>query len=335
MKIINRTVLWVILSSIALAPGSLAQQQPNRPANPSIDPATQEQLASAQRAVDAQDYATALRIYHPLAERGVAAAQGGIARHYFNGWGVERNDAEALRWGRLGAAQNNALSFNVLGSAYANGRGVTQSDTEAVRWFRLAADQSFASAQNALGFMYENGRGVAKSDTEAVRLYRLAANQGNAAAQKKMQELEPRLRQQQEAAAYQERVLAYQKRDKTLLEQVLNYTATGNEDGNQFSRWISGDQGKHKCVMTLLHGAGLFDMLRGQLGELDIRQINKDGFRISTQYGNDGKPRIVAGDEKINVSSFVFLGSPPVMERLQKGWNLVFSECPSAVRRQF
>ena len=183
--------------------------------------------------------------------------------------------------------------------------------------------------------MYENGRGVAKSDTEAVRLYRLAANQGNAAAQKKMQELEPRLRQQQEAAAYQERVLAYQKRDKTLLEQVLNYTATGNEDGNQFSRWISGDQGKHKCVMTLLHGAGLFDMLRGQLGELDIRQINKDGFRISTQYGNDGKPRIVAGDEKINVSSFVFLGSPPVMERLQKGWNLVFSECPSAVRRQF
>jgi hypothetical protein len=72
---------------------------------------------------------------------------------------------------------------------FANGRGVAQDDAEAVRWYRLAAAQGNALGQFALGDMFEKGRGVAKDTTEADRLYRLAAAQGVAAATAALQRL--------------------------------------------------------------------------------------------------------------------------------------------------
>jgi TPR repeat protein len=65
---------------------------------------------------------------------------------------------------------------------FEKGRGVAQDDAEAVRWYRLAAAQGVAVAQCNLGFMFEKGRGVAQDDAEAVRWYRLAAAQGDARA---------------------------------------------------------------------------------------------------------------------------------------------------------
>ena len=70
-----------------------------------------------------------------------------------------------------------------LGFMYANGRGVQRDDAEAVRWYRHAAEQGNATGQYSLGFMYANGRGVARDDAEAVRWYRRAAEQGNATGQ--------------------------------------------------------------------------------------------------------------------------------------------------------
>ena len=129
------------------------------------------------------DYATALRGFSPLAERGNALAQVFLALMYVHGRGVSRNDVEAMRWYRRAAEQGNAPAQYGLGSIYANGRGVPQSDTEAVRWFRQAAEQSVAAAQYDLAVMYVNGRGVSQNDTEAMRWFRLAAEQGYAKAQ--------------------------------------------------------------------------------------------------------------------------------------------------------
>src|SRR5262245_16154132 len=70
-------------------------------------------LAAYQR-----DFATALKLWRPLAERGNAQAQ------------------------------------NQVGDMYYDGKGVTQDYSEAVKWYRKAADQGNAPAQNALGFMY-------------------------------------------------------------------------------------------------------------------------------------------------------------------------------------
>ena len=64
---------------------------------------------------------------------------------------------------------------------YATGEGVPEDDAEAVRWYRLAAEQDDASAQYFLGFAYANGRGVPEDYAEAVRWYRLAAEGGGVA----------------------------------------------------------------------------------------------------------------------------------------------------------
>ena len=94
-------------------------------------------------AYERQDYATALRLWRPLADQGDARAQ------------------------------------NNLGVMYSNGQGVPQDYAEAVRWYRKAADQGFARAQNNLGVMYSNGRGVPQDYVQAHMWLNLAATKGD------------------------------------------------------------------------------------------------------------------------------------------------------------
>jgi TPR repeat protein len=93
------------------------------------------------------DYATALREFRPLAEKGNAIAQLALGLMYDNGEGVPENDAEAVKWYRLGAEQGYARAQSNLGLMYAKGRGVPENDAEAVKWYRKAAEQGDASAQ--------------------------------------------------------------------------------------------------------------------------------------------------------------------------------------------
>jgi TPR repeat protein len=89
-------------------------------------------LEDAEDAIDRSDYATALRLWRPLANQGVARAQ------YF------------------------------LGVMYDRGQGVPQDYAEALKWYRLAADQGVVSAQTTLGIMYRTGRGVPQDYAEAL-----------------------------------------------------------------------------------------------------------------------------------------------------------------------
>jgi hypothetical protein len=90
---------------------------------------------------------------------------------------------------RESAAAGSSFGQFVVGKCYDAGWGVAQDDAEAVRWYRLAAAQGYADALCNLGFMFENGRGVAQDDAEAVRWYRLAAAQGDADATAALQRL--------------------------------------------------------------------------------------------------------------------------------------------------
>jgi hypothetical protein len=69
------------------------------------------------------DYATALRLLRPLAERGNRQAQYNLAVMYANGWGVPQDEAEANRWYRKAAEQGDASAQSLVGSAYLFGRG--------------------------------------------------------------------------------------------------------------------------------------------------------------------------------------------------------------------
>ena len=97
-------------------------------------------FAAAQKG----DFATALRLWKPLAEQGDAKAQ------------------------------------TNLGVMYDNGQAVAQDYKTAVKWYTLAAEQGNAKAQYNLGIMYETGKGVAQDYVKAHMWYNIAAIDGNA-----------------------------------------------------------------------------------------------------------------------------------------------------------
>lgn len=166
-------------------------------------------------AYDQGDYATALREFQPLAEKGHAESQFKLGVMYFNGRGVAQDFAKAMKWWRKAADQGHAEARNVsklllegmnyggaaewylkaakqgnadaqykLGFLYATGgRGLAQDYVKAGKWYRLAAAQGHSRAQYNLGAMYYKGQGVPRDYAEAVKWMRKAAKQGNALAQ--------------------------------------------------------------------------------------------------------------------------------------------------------
>ena len=118
-----------------------------------------------------------------LAQQGDSNAQTMLGMKYQNGDGVQRDDAEAVRWYRKAAQLGNASGQFNLGKMYQSGRGVAQDNSEAVHWYRKSADQGYSMGQNNLAIMYQNGRGVPQDYAAALRWFRKSAEQGNPIAQ--------------------------------------------------------------------------------------------------------------------------------------------------------
>lgn len=124
------------------------------------------------------DYATALKLWKPLAESGHAEAQALIGAMYLDGYGVIQDDKEAAKWFRSSAEQGYAGAQYNLGVMYSNGEGVLQDYKEAVKWYRKAAEQGDASAQLNLGYMYRNGYGLLQDHKRAHMWYNIARSNG-------------------------------------------------------------------------------------------------------------------------------------------------------------
>jgi hypothetical protein len=134
------------------------------------------QLEGGEAAFKKGDYATALKLWRPLAEQGLADAQYNLGRMYDYGWGVVQDFNETSKWYRLAAAQGNANAQHSLGDMYILGTVGVQDYKEAVKWYRLAAEQGFADAQNSLGAMYWAGWGVAQDYVRAYMWFSLGAS---------------------------------------------------------------------------------------------------------------------------------------------------------------
>ena len=85
------------------------------------------------------DYATALREWRPLAERGHAGAQYNLGMLYDFRKGVPQDFATARQWYEKAAAQGHAGAQNNLGGLYEFGHGVTRNDVLAYMWYHIAA----------------------------------------------------------------------------------------------------------------------------------------------------------------------------------------------------
>lgn len=119
----------------------------------------------------------------------------------------------------------------------------------------------------------------------------------------------------------------YQKREKTLLEKIFNYSSEGIEEGNNHQYWISGYNGNNKCVLSRFGAWGGVPF--------DLRTINMRGFRIEKEsfvnLQNSLRERWRFGDEKLRFNAF---DEGQVMERLERAWGLAFRECPG-VKTEF
>lgn len=114
------------------------------------------------------------------AEQGDGGAQCNLGVRYSTGDGVEKDEAQAVKWYRMAAQQGIvAAQFN-LGLFYYQARGVQRDLQEAAHWYRTAADQGHARSQITLALLYETGEGVPRDEFEAIMWHRRAAEQGEA-----------------------------------------------------------------------------------------------------------------------------------------------------------
>jgi uncharacterized protein len=95
-------------------------------------------LDDATAAYESQDYATALRLWQPLAAQGLATTQYDLGFMYSQGKGVPQDYAEAVKLYRKAAEQGLASAQGSLGTMYFNGTGVPQDYVQAHKWFNLA-----------------------------------------------------------------------------------------------------------------------------------------------------------------------------------------------------
>ena len=121
---------------------------------------------------------------------GSAAAKRNLAQLYERGRGVERSEANAVRWYESAANGGDREAMYQLATRYERGRGVKKDATLALQWYTKAGDAGLLSAQLALGEIYEKGRlGVTKDKAKALDWYRKAAAQGSKDAADKVRDL--------------------------------------------------------------------------------------------------------------------------------------------------
>lgn len=124
-------------------------------------------------------YAKALEYYRKATKGSYAIAQFNLATMLSNGWGVSKNNKEAVQLHLHAAKQGNAFSQTHVAKHYEDIRNFG----EAVKWYTLASKQNDVNALFCLAVMTKNGNGTTQCNTQALRLFETVAKQGDAEAQ--------------------------------------------------------------------------------------------------------------------------------------------------------
>jgi TPR repeat protein len=98
-----------------------------------------------------KEYAAAMKLFRPLAEKGNALAQYKVAMMHKLGLGVPKSQKEARKWSKLAAKQGNADAQQLLGSLYYKESGEESPDIlRAYMWYEMSATQGNSEAQKDL-----------------------------------------------------------------------------------------------------------------------------------------------------------------------------------------
>ena len=106
--------------------------------------------------------------------------------------------------------------------------------------------------------------------------------------------------------------LVYISRKKTLMEQVYNFSTTGDLEGLIYNHWIE----VKPCILS-----------NGRK-KVDNRKINMTAFRIYSKIKNK-KIQMISSDNKYYFSTYANIS----IDRLQKAWKLAFDKCPGKTSR--
>ena len=127
---------------------------------------------------DQGDFAGAVRVWRPLAEKGDPDAQFNLGQAYKQGRGVPENMASALNWYEKAAQRGHPQAqVNVGLLLYNSGR-----KADALPWLRKGADLGDPRAQYIIGTEMFNGQLVGRDWPRAYALMTLASGRGLAAA---------------------------------------------------------------------------------------------------------------------------------------------------------
>lgn len=109
-----------------------------------------EQLQQATAAYFQQDYASAFKLFLPLAKQGNPDAQFRIGELYLKGKGIAEDHKQAFYWLQKAAKQNVRTAKAMLGVLYYSGKGVKQDEKKGLKLIKEACKQGSQAACNAL-----------------------------------------------------------------------------------------------------------------------------------------------------------------------------------------
>ncbi len=136
-------------------------------------------LADGLAAFNSKNYALAVQVLEPLAQRGDATAQVHMGLLYYHGHAVAESNERAFAWFLRAAEQGNTDGQFHLGNMYMYGLGVPITESEpdrvAALWFFESARRGHAEAQYNLGILFLTGKGVYQNDVEALKWIRRSA----------------------------------------------------------------------------------------------------------------------------------------------------------------
>lgn len=160
-----------------------AAAQPAQPAQ--LTPSVKNGVTLWQR----EDWAGAVTMWRPFAERGDADAMFNMGQARKLGRGLPRDEEKARAWFRRAAEKNHRPSQANLGILLFQIR----EKEEALRWLKLAADAGEPRAQYVYGVALWNGDGVPRSLSFAYAYLARSADQGLAESKSALDRLVPML----------------------------------------------------------------------------------------------------------------------------------------------
>src|SRR5690606_23538775 len=153
------------------------------------------------------DQALALTWFGIAAQQGDAMALNMLGRCHEHGWGVAKDESQAVVYYQLAADLGLDWGQYNLANLLATGRGTQRDDRRALALYRQAAEQGHAKSMNLVGRCYEEGLGVAADPLTALQWYRRSAEGGDFRGQYSLATVLLALGEEQQACAWLARAL--------------------------------------------------------------------------------------------------------------------------------